>query len=103
MQNKSIIAAAIAATCILSTSPAIAADGEHFTFQETTPETDNAKSAEEPKAKPEEQVMKKTAQLTVAVRVRGGQSRVSHRDARVCLNQASNPAIIKCAEEYRYR
>ena len=103
MQIKSIISAAVAVTCIFSMSPAIAAHGEHFIFQETIPETDNAKNAEEPKTKPEELAMKKIAQTTVAVRVRVGQSRGNHRDARACLNKASNPAIIKCAEKYRYR
>jgi len=103
MQIKSTIAAAVAVTCIFSMSPAITAVGEHFISQGTPPETDNAKSAEEPKAQPEEQAMKKTVQLAAAVRVRVGQSRVNHRDARACLNQASNSAIIKCAEKFRYR
>jgi hypothetical protein len=102
MQIKSIITAAVAVTCLFSMSPAIAAYGEQFIFQETIPETDNAKNAEEPKTKPEELAMKKIAQTTVAVRVRVGQSRGNHRDARACLNKASNPAIIKCAEKYRY-
>jgi len=103
MQIKSIITAAVAVTCIFSMSAAIAARDEHFTFQETIPKTDNAKSAEEPKTKPEELAMTKIAQTTVAVRVRVGRSRGNHRDARACLNKASNPAIIKCAEKYRYR
>ena len=103
MQIKSIITAAVAVTCLFSMSPAIAAHGEQFFFQETIQETDNAKNAEEPKTKPEELAMKKIAQTTVAVRVRVGQSRGNHRDARACLNKGSNPAIIKCAEKYRYR
>lgn len=92
MQIKSVITAAVAVTCIFSMSPAIAAIGEHFIFQETIPKT-----------RPEEPAMMTIAQTTEAVRVRVGQSRGNHRDARACLNRASNPAIIRCAEKYRYR
>jgi hypothetical protein len=102
MQIQYIIIATVAVTCVFSMSPAVAALGEHFISQETIPETGSAKNAEEPKTKPEELAMKKIAQATVAVRVRVGQSRGNHRDARACLNKPSNPAIIKCAEKYRY-
>jgi hypothetical protein len=103
MQIKSVITAAVAVTCLFSMSPAIAALGEQFIFQETLPITDSAKNAEESKSRPEEPAMMKIAHTTAAVRVRVGQSRGNHRDARACLNKASNPAIIKCAEKYRYR
>jgi len=103
MPIQSVITAAVSVICILSISPAIAANDEQFTVQETTPKTDNAKNAEELKTRPEELAMKKMAQPTAAVRVRGGQSRGNHRDARACLSKASNTAIIKCAEKYRYR
>jgi hypothetical protein len=92
MQIKSIATVAVAVTCIFSMSPAIAAIGEHFILQETILET-----------RSEEPAMNKMAQTTTPVRVRVGQSRGNHRDARACLNKASNPAIIKCAEKYRYR
>ena len=103
MPIQFIITAAVAVTCIFSMSPAIAAIGEHSIFRETILETDYAKSVQEPKTMLEESAMMTIAQTTDAVRVRVGHSRGNHRDARACLNKASNSAIIKCSEKYRYR
>lgn len=103
MQIKSILAAAAAVTCTFLVWPAIAADGDKVTTPATTAQTDNAKSAEAPTAKPEEKAMKKTPKPAAAMRVRSGPAGTDRRDARACLNQSNNPAIIKCAEKYRYR
>lgn len=105
MKIPSIFAATIAAACLLSAWPAIAEDAvEIVVIPVATEGTNNLTKDSAPESKPEEDAMKKTAQPVAGVRIRGGQMRADgRRDARACLNQASNPAIIKCAEKYRYR
>lgn len=105
MKIQSIFAAALASACLLQFSPVIAEDEvEIVVIPVATEGANNLTNESAPKAKAEKEAMTITAQPVADVRIRSGRMHADgRRDARACLNQASNPAIIKCAEKYRYR
>ena len=98
MWIKSIVAAAVAAGCMLTSVAGTAALSEEK-VNATTEKDPEAKSPGEPMtAEPMAQSSKSAAPQTIR-NTRPKADR--HRDARACLEAGKNEAIIKCANKYR--
>ena len=117
MQIKPIIGAAGALACLISGWAAVAANapiasgaalnldgritraGEILTVAAMSEDTTQAKTGQ---ADPAEQDMANTGKAPATTSIRNTRPKFDrHKDARACLNEANNNAIIKCANKYR--
>ena len=97
MQIKSIVAAAVAAACMLTSMAGSAAMSEDK-VNATTEKDPEARSSGEPMtAEPMAQTSKSALQAIRNTRPKADR----HRDARACLEAGKNEAIIRCANKYR--
>ena len=97
MHIKSIVAAAVAAGCLLTSVAGTAALSEDK-GNATTEKDPEARSSGEPvTAEPMAQSSKSALQTMRNTRPKADR----HRDARACLEAGKNEAIIRCANKYR--
>jgi hypothetical protein len=97
MQIKSIVAAAVAAACMLTSMAGSAAMSEDK-VNATTEKDPEARSSGEPMTvEPMAQTSKSALQTIRNTRPKADR----HRDARACLEAGKNEAIIRCANKYR--